>query len=238
MFACSDKDDDSYRYPLKVGNTWTMLRTLEYYDIDTEEMVTQNDTIYIEVAAQIESPNGELCYRVENRYASDPAQHIGYDMVVNRDDGIYQLGWKLGYGHGPFKGTKLPYYWTPFSYGIRDTDAKNEEVWLSTPKKILPSKCEEGLYWTYGPNSNHLEAGYLIMPQESVTVPNGTYKCHVRKSNILELEEPLDVYDLYARDGQIKFYYETVMEYIDEYGNLIGEFPFNDKIELMSCDLN
>lgn len=238
LSACSDKDDEDYRYPLKVGNTWTMLNTIDYYDIHAEEMATEIDTVYIEVAEQIESPTGELCYRVEYWYSSDPDHNIGYDMVVNREDGVYQLGWKLGYGLGPFKGINLSYHWTPFGFGIRDTNPKYEEVWLTTPKLILPSKCEEGFSWIYGPNQHHLEVGYWIMPQESVTVPNGTHKCYVRKSTCLELEEPLDVFDMYAKKGLIKFYYESSSEILDSNCNLIGEFPFNQKIELISCDLN
>ncbi len=238
MSACSDKDDDNYRFPLKVGNSWTMLYTLEYYDVHAEAMATEIDTIYIEVAEQIESPNGELCYRVEHWTTADPNHTIGYDILVNREDGLYQLGWKLSYGLGPFKGAKPPFHSTPFGFGIRDTSPKFEEVWLTTPKKLLPSKCEEGLSWTYGPNSNHLEAGYWIMPRESVTVPQGTYKCYVRKTNILEMENPIDLFNYYAKEGPIKFYYETIILYTDEeVFEPLGEFPLKEKMELMSSNL-
>ncbi len=237
--GCSDsKDEDSYQFPLKVGNTWTLLETFDAYYSQTDETITKIDTIYVEIAEKIESPSGEPCYRVEYWSTGDPAHAICYNIVVDRKDGLYLLGWKLGYAIGPFKGYNRPFQGSLFSPEIRDGSPRYEEVWLTTPKKLLPHKCKEGTYWTYGPNANHLEAGYWIMPQESVTVPNGTYNCHVRKTNILEDEEPSDIFNYYSEVGFVKFYHEATGEIVDQYGNPAGEIHAIQKRELISCYLN
>ncbi len=239
MAACSDsKDEDNYRFPLKVGNTWTMLDTYDVHNTQTNETFSEIDTIYVEVAEQIESPSGEPCYRVEYWSTGDSEHTICYDIVVNREDGLYQLGWKLGYALGPFKGHKRPFQGTLFSPGMRVDSPKYEEVWLTTPKKLLPHKCEEGTYWTYGPNSHHLEAGYWIMPQESVIVPQGTYNCRVRKTNVIEMEDPSDIFDYFSKVGFVKFYYEATGEVVDEFGNPAGEVHGIQKRELISYSLN
>ena len=236
--SCSKKkNDDKYVFPLKTGNTWTLLHTFQGYNINLQQEVTEIDTIYVEVADQIDSPEGEPCYRVEYWSSSDPEHEIGYDIVVNRSDGLYQLGWKLGYHFPPFKGTKLGRSFSPFSCGMLIGDSK-EEVWLATPKLLLPRICKEGTQWTYGPNTNSLEMEYTIIPRAKVSVPNGNYTCHVRKSRTLEMEEPDELFDYYAKDGFIKTYSGGVDELIDAQGNSIGEHPWSISRVLLDCHRN
>lgn len=75
------------------------------------------------------------------------------------------------------------------------------------------------------------------MPPEYVTVPLGRYKCHIRKTNLLEMEEPIDLFNSFAKIGPIKQSYETMASYTNEFGEVIGEYPFNAKMELISYKL-
>jgi len=238
MTACSDKkDSDKYVFPLKLGNTWIMQSTFQGYDPNIQQDVTTIDTVYITVAAEIESPDGEPCFRVDYWSTLDPEHSIGYDILVNRADGLYQLGWKLGYNITPFKASNRNLSLSPFSFAMR-SGASRDEVWLPTPWLLLPRNCEEGMEWTYGPNAHHLGAVYQIMPRVDVSVPNGNYTCHVRKTTLMELESNNVNFNYFAKDGPIKFFYEGVEIEVDYNGNTVAEHPYFFNMVLLDCHRN
>ena len=238
------KDEEStdveYTFPLTIGNTWTYLRSYTAYDVQAGEMVTLFDTCFVWVDAQVTSPTNEQCYRIKYRYSDYDEGVFSYYYLVNRSEGLFELGSEGIGATPPIKKYGQYYTGNPFPYAQGTAYQKSVE-WLSVPRLTIPRICNVGVSWNYvgGIDDYYLPHTSIIEAKEVINAPIGSRTC-IKKKVTVTLNNKLtcDYYDYYSADGNVKFYSEGTSEIIGQYGEYIGEFPWSDKLELITCDLN
>lgn len=224
--ACSD-DDSSYRYPLKVGNTWTYERIL-----DEEGKTTFIDTIRIEINSTVESPSGHICHELTITETHGEGR-TGYQYVSNMTDGLYSLGgcyYNLFLKEGGRKVFRFPL----FAAGAKAPKDGDEIRWYGEPHLILPKDPKTGNKWIQPENADWGEVHYEMQEMETVSTPLGDFKCHVKHSRVMDI---VDLYDYYGSRGLIRFAYEYEYEVYDpELGEIVTMYAKED-IRLIDCDL-
>lgn len=233
--GCKDEDDAlNYVFPLQIGNYWNMVREISTM-FEGEGVYT--DTLYMWVDQTATSPQGESCYRIKYRYSEADQDDYGYEFLVNRKEGLYLLGYING-GEGlvPFKAGQLCS--GVFSRGLPQTRSK-EITWLTTPRMIIPRNCTEGKTWGYPGIDDYLPVNYYIEARERITTSCGAWSCHTRRSAITE-DDPdgWENHDYFSGPGLVKFLFEGIQEQYDMFGNLIGTYPFFERLLLQSYELN
>jgi hypothetical protein len=240
MAGCvkSDSDRDAtYRFPLKIGNSWTLLNTIYGYDTQSNAMATTFDTLYVWADSVVTSPENEECIRLKYRYSSYDADEYSYEYVVNREDGLYKLGWYNNLYLPPLKNNRS----NPACglFGLeKKSSAKEEQVWLSEADLLMPYHCAEGTTWHYSENDNYLEHNSEIMPGQNISVPYGAVRCLNRKTTVvIDSTFSWFYHQYFGKPGPVKFTFETEDDLTGEQGEPIGTYPFVQKIELLSCHL-
>jgi hypothetical protein len=232
LTACSDKES-SYSYPLKVGNTWT------YQRIMTEEptKTTHIDTIYVTVDSTLVTPNGESCYRLRFKVMEMEQEYIYYQYLVNRNDGLYSVA-----GGGSFQiknGQNQAPIFPLFAAGVKASKDDEDVAWFEMPHLLLPSNPKPGYSWIQPANSDWAEVHYEIQDRETVQTDLGSFKCYVKRSEVLiDPENPYSLYDYYGSYGLIKFLYEGEMQVWDPEAEEYVPNLVTDEVRLIASDLN
>lgn len=207
--ACS-KDDDSYRFPLKVGNSWT------YEQVTTEMSVTDTVTVVDTIHVTIDSilvNNGDgvipdhfgvdKLYRLridEQGNHGDPL--TTYQYMANTQDGLSYYG-SIGMGSGIYKGIAG----NPVLHSGQkiQRDGDEEIDWFSEAHLIMPKDPKTGCSWIQPHNSDWMEVHYELLARENVQTPVGNISCYVKKTTVIEYPPNL-FKTYYSSKGLIRQY--------------------------------
>jgi len=232
LSACSDKDS-GYRYPLKIGNSWT------YLSINTEEIskTTTIDTIRIVVDSTLTTPHGVSCYRLRIDETWNGNVYTNYQYLANLNDGLYSLG-ICGMGFNIKTGAEQIHAFPPFAAGIKNIKDNDDDIWFDCPHLLFPKHPEPGYYWVQPENDDWAEVHYDIHESETVETELGSFKCYVKHSLVLiDPDDPYDNYNYYGTYGLIRFYYEYEDDVDDGFGGEAEHRTYTYEVRLIAADL-
>lgn len=232
LSACSDKDS-GYRYPLKIGNSWT------YQRISTEEIskTTTIDTIRIVVDSTLTTPHGESCYRLRIEETWNGIEYTSYQYLANLSDGLYSLGGG-SMGFNIKTGAEQIHAFPLFAAGIKRVKDADDDIWFDCPHLLLPKHPEPGYSWIQPENEDWAEVHYDIQESETVETELGSFKCYVKHSLVLiDPDDPYDNYDYYGTYGLTKFYTEYEYDIDDGYGGVAEHRTYTYEVRLIAADL-
>lgn len=193
--ACS-KDSNNYRYPLKVGNSWTYRRTISY----SNDQPARIDIIQVCVDSTLIAPGGQRCYRLRTEETNNGQQIVTYQCVAYLDDGLNSLGyWGWGFG---LKGSEPEM--SLFASGARAPQTV-EMNWFVSPHLLIPKNLSPGTTWIQQHNANWLEVHYLIEDPQVIVTDIGSFDSHVKRSYVGMFEQYL--HDYYSSKGLVRKHY-------------------------------
>lgn len=227
-----DSGSGNYTFPLSIGNSWIMIRTVDYFDTDAMAMATKVDTLYMEADSVVVSPGNVETIRVKGYYSGNTKTDYFYAYLRKEPDGLKEYGYISVPDYIPIKNSSLPSI-NPF--GAYKVHSDNDQInWYEEPLLILPSEIEAGYEWLSPQSQYLLEMQYSILPDTTLTLPYGTVKCHKKKQVFLDESINLEVFYYYGRQGIAKHWYSTLSGYSDPQGNPLGIHPYTTSIELVS----
>ncbi len=188
LTSCS-KDDEGYRFPLKLGNSWTYHRVFEITTgSNTQTFV---DTIRIEVDSILQN-NGDTIipehlginqvYRLRiDEHDTNGNLITNYQFVANAADGLYYYG-AIGSGYGIYKGMNR---FSMFAAGQKPRrDSADDIRWFQVPHLLMPKNPKTGYTWVQPEDGDWLEVHYEMLAPQTLQTEAGSMKCFVKRSEL------------------------------------------------------
>lgn len=229
--ACSkSKDDDSYRYPLKVGNSWTYQRTV--YDTD-QGLTPFVGTVKVLVDSILTAPSGQKCYRLRYEEIYEGESFFYDQYLANLSEGLCSLGGNpSAFQIKGYRGM-MPM----FSAGNKASQA-GDSPWFSSPHLLIPKNPEVGSAWIQPESDDWLEVHYFMEEPETVVTDIGSLKCHVKRSQVIwdSRFDDFQLFDYYSKKGLAKFMVIGTEIVSDKDGEDTQE-EILEEVRLIACDL-
>lgn len=225
--ACS-KDDSSYTYPLKVGNSWTYERTVYSKDDQFPPFVGIIEAL---IDSIVIAPSGQECYRLRfEEFDEDNDPYVSYQYLANLPEGLCSLGGD-GRGAMQLKGYRAM---TPIFSGGKKASKDDDSSWFKNPHLLIPKTPKVGATWIQPEDDHWINVRYFIEEPETVVTDIGTFKCHVKRSHVRWDSKFLEyqLFDYYSPKGLAKFLVVGLSDQDDERQEEIWE-----EIRLIACDL-
>ena len=229
--ACSkSKDDNSYTYPLKVGNSWTYQRT--FYDPDPN-LPPYVGIIKASVDSILTSPSGQECYRMRFEEIYEGESYFYDQYLANLPEGLCSLGG--GRGIFNIKGYRTM---IPLFSGGKKAFEDGDSPWFRHPHLLIPKNPEVGFAWIQPKCDDWLEVHYLMKEPETVVTDIGTFKCHVKRSQVNwdSRFDDYELFDYYSSKGLAKFLSVDTGILPDQDGQERQE-EILEEVRLIACDL-
>ena len=198
--ACSkSKDDNSYSYPLKIGNSWTYQRTLYEQDHDLPPFV---GIIKASIDSILISPSGQECYRMRFEEIYEGESYFYDQYLANLPEGLCSLGGNPGVFE--LKGNRAI---MPMFSGGKKASQDGDSPWFRHPHLLIPKNPEVGATWMQPEDDHWSEVHYVIQDPETVVTDIGTFKCHVKRSHVNwdSRFNDYELFDYYSSKGLVKF---------------------------------
>lgn len=242
LLSCNQDEDEHYRFPLQLGNSWTMRYSLSMFDMNEMRMVNFADTLVITVDSLTVSPDWEECMRVHYQYTGSFLGVGWYEYLVNRADGLYLLGYDTDGSVTPLKNPGVNSPLLPAFLTAKDNTFP-EAYWLRYPLLKLPYDIKEGKQWSNMDSHSQDVFAYTLLPQATISTPLGDRKC-IRRKTVHVFNTAYDSYsweyiNYFDKHGFVKYIYEEIRHYVDGgTGYDWGDHPYTEQLELLFTRTN